>query len=65
MKPIDNAPDIKKASQGMGDPQFNDVWTEDGKIDVIKFSKLMSKLNGIDEKESMKQTLDWLGIKYK
>jgi hypothetical protein len=65
MKPIENAPDIKTACQGMGEPQFNLILNEDGKIDVIRFSKYMAKLNGIDEKESMKQTLDFLGIKYK
>lgn len=43
---------------------LTDVWTEDGKIDVIKFSKLMASLNGTKEKDEVKNTLDFLGIKY-
>ena len=43
----------------------HNVWTEDGrKIDLIKFAKLMSEINGISEQKSVEDCLDWLGIKY-
>jgi hypothetical protein len=42
----------------------HDVWTPDGKIDAIKFVKVMCALNETDEKDEMKNFLDWMGIKY-
>ena len=40
------------------------VFDESGKIDIVKFSKLMAQLNGTSEKEELMNTLDFLGIKY-
>lgn len=41
-----------------------DIWTKKGKIDAIKFVKYMAEIKGTDEKEEMKEFLDWMGVKY-
>lgn len=44
--------------------ELKDAWTADGRIDAIKFSKIMSKLKGTSEKDEFKDLMDYLGVKY-
>ena len=41
-----------------------EFWTDDGKIDDIKYVKIMAELNGTDELTEMKSLFDFLEIKY-
>lgn len=40
------------------------LWTDEGKIDFIKFVNLYSSLNKLDERDEALKLLTFLGIKY-